>query len=95
MPSVDEMTQTMMQNWQTKTGKSLEKWVAIARSLGLSKNRDILNRLKDEYGLTYAYANLIAIKVREQKGGPKEAGDLAAAQYAGVKAGLLPVYAAV
>lgn len=95
MATVDEATQTMIQNLQTKTGKSLAEWVAIARSFGLSKHREILNRLKDEHGLTYGYANLVAIKALEQDDEPKEADDLVAAQYAGAKAGLLPVYEAL
>ncbi|HRQ40926.1 MAG TPA: DUF5655 domain-containing protein [Chloroflexota bacterium] len=95
MSSVDEATQTMIQNLQAKTGKSLEEWVTISRSWGLRKHREILNRLKDEHGLTYGYANLVAIKTLEQDDEPKEADDLVAAQYAGAKAGLRPVYEAL
>ncbi len=95
MSSVDEATQTMIQNLQAKTGKSLEEWVTIARGWGLSKHREILNRLKEEHGLTYGYANLVAIKTLERDDEPKEADDLVAAQYAGAKAELLPVYEAL
>ncbi len=95
MSSVDEATQTMIQNLQAKTGRSLEEWVTIARGWGLSKHREILNRLKEEHDLTYGYANLVAIKALEQDDAPKEADDLVAAQYAGAKAGLLPVYEAL
>jgi hypothetical protein len=95
MSSVDEATQTMIQNLQAKTGKSLEEWVAITRSWELGKHREILNRLKAEYGLTYGYANLVALTAMQTDDQPATGDDLVAAQYAGAKAGLRPVYEAL
>lgn len=95
MSTVDDATQTMIQNLQAKTGKSLDEWVVIARSWELGKHREILNRLKDEHGLTYGYANLVALTAMQTDARPKEADDLVAAQYAGAKAGLRPVYEAL
>jgi hypothetical protein len=83
----------MIRNLHEKTGKTLEEWVGIANQTGLTKNREIIDFLKREHGLTYGYANLIAISARDAAtGAPTEGDDLVAAQYAGAKAGLLPLY---
>jgi len=95
MSTVDEAVQTMIQNLQAKTGKSLDEWVIIARSWELGKHREILNRLKSDYGLTYGYANLVALTAIHNEDQPATGDDLVAAQYAGPKAGLRPVYEAL
>lgn len=96
MSSVDDATQTMIRNLQEKTGKSLDEWVQIVNASGLAKNREIIDFLKSDHGLTYGYANLIAITARNQAtGAPTESEDLVAAQYAGDKAPLRPIYDAL
>jgi predicted transport protein len=95
MSSVDDATNTMIQNLQEKTGKSLAEWVVIARGTGIAKHKELLNHLKAEYGLTYGYANLVTLKAMEKDEQPKEGDDLVTAQYAGAKAGLWPIYEAL
>jgi hypothetical protein len=96
MSSVDKAAETMIQNLQEKTGKSLAEWVKIARGAGKVKHRELLNHLKSDHGLTYGYANLVALKALETET-EASAGDddLVAAQYSGAKAGLRPIYDAL
>ena len=61
MSNVDDAAQTMVRNLELKTGKSLDQWVEIVNASGLTKNREIIDFLKSEYGLTYGYANMIAM----------------------------------
>lgn len=95
--SPEEMLATMVANLKEKTGKSLEQWVAIARKQELAKHGEIVKFLKTEHGLGHGYANLVAQKTLEAEGGggPAEGEDLVAAQYAGAKAGLKPIYDAL
>lgn len=97
MPSnVDEMTQSMLNNLEEKTGRSLDQWIKIADQSPGKKHKEIINYLKSEYGLTYGYANLIALKTRESKVGAAPTGEaLIDQQYAGAKGNLRPAYDAI
>ena len=91
MPSVDDSVQTMIRNLEEKTGKSLDQWIKTARATKVPKHRELLNLLKAEHGLSYGYANFVALKALA---GDEEATDtgLIEAQYSGAKAALRPVY---
>jgi len=88
-----EMEAVMIQNLANKTGKSLDEWINIATDSKIDKHRALINYLKDEHGLTYGYANFIAHKTfRSDAGSAAQKNDLIAAQYAGPKAALRPIY---
>jgi hypothetical protein len=93
---IDQAVESMIQNLAQKTGKTLAEWVVIARSAGYSKHKEVINYLKAEHGLTYGYANLIALKVfeRNDAAGPAEK-DLVTEQYSGEKSALRPIYDAI
>lgn len=94
--SIDDMVATMLSNLEKESGKSINEWIHIAQRSGQTKHRAILNFLKDEHGFSYGYANMVALKTLEvQSGGPKSEDDLVAAQYAGAKADLRPIYEAL
>jgi len=98
--NLDPATQTMVRNLKEKTGKSLDEWIAVARTSGFSKHKEMLNYLKNEYGLTYGYANLVALSAQAQmqaeaSGTQMGEKELIAEQYAGEKAALLPIYNAL
>ena len=97
MPSnVDEMTNSMLQNLEDKTGKSLDQWIEIVNQSQITKHKAIIDYLKTEYGLTYGYANLIALKTRQAMEGPPPTGDsLVDQQYSGNKSYLRPIYDAI
>jgi len=95
--SPEAMAQTMISNMPAKTGKTLEQWLALARKTGHAKHGAIVKALKNDHGLGHGYANLVAHKLLQSDAGSRvSAGtDLVAAQYAGPKAGLKPVYDAL
>ena len=86
--TVDKQLQTMLDNLPEKTGKPLDAWLKLIASSGLEKHGEIVKLLKTEHGVTHGFANLIASKARETG----EEIDLVAAQYAGAKASLKPLY---
>jgi predicted transport protein len=94
--SPDELANTMIANFKEKTGKTLEQWIAIAKKSGAAKHGDIMKLLKGDYGMTHGFANLVALKtLKSDAASMGEATDLVAAQYAGEKAALKPIYDAL
>ena len=95
--SPEEMAAAMVANMKSKTGKTLEQWLAIAKKAGAEKHGQIVKALKTDHGLTHGYANLVAHKLLHSDAGSKAADgtDLVAAQYSGPKADLKPIYDAV
>jgi predicted transport protein len=96
MATPEEMEATMVQNLADKTGKTLAQWLQLVAASGQAKHGEIVKHLKAEHGVTHGYANLIAHRALAAAG-PAPAGgdDLVAAQYAGIKAALRPVYDAL
>jgi predicted transport protein len=92
MSSPEASYQTMVRNLEKQTGKSFDQWIKIAQASKLTKDREILNFLKTEHGLTYGYANLIALKTLGSDAGSSNAEDLIGSQYSGAKAQLKPIY---
>jgi len=95
---IDEATQNMIKNLEEKYGKSLDEWVAIVNASGAEKVKEQINFLKAEHGLTYGYANLIALTAKDRSGQAASARgevDLVGDQYAGDKAALRPIYDAI
>ena len=95
MSSPEAALETMMRNLEKQTGKSFEEWIKIARASKLTKARQITDFLKTEHGLTFGYANTIALKALGTDAGSSNAEDLVGAQYAGAKAQLKPIYEAL
>src|SRR5690606_19819295 len=61
---MDKTTQTMIDNLQKNTGKSLEEWIEIVLQKNFEKHGDMLKFLKETHKLTHGFANLIALKAR-------------------------------
>jgi len=95
MSSPEASFQTMVRNLEKQTGKTFEQWIKIARASNLTKVREIVNFLKAEHGLTFGYANTIALKALGSDAGSSNTEDLISAQYAGAKAQLKPIYDAL
>ncbi len=88
--------QSQIANLEAKTGKSLDEWLAIARSCGLSKHGEIVKFLKEKHGLGHGSANLIALRSLEANSPtPPASADPADDLYVGAKAGLRPIHEAV
>ena len=94
--TVDSQTQTMIGNIPEKTGKELEEWYKLIRESGFQKHGEMMKLMKENYGVSHGFANLIALLYREQEAGgkpPEE--DLVSSQYTGAKEGLRPIYDAI
>jgi predicted transport protein len=81
-------------NLQAQTGRTMPEWFAVLETTGLDKHTEIMNHLKSEHGVSHGFANGIALAYRS-RGESSEDDDLVAAQYAGPKAALRPVYDAL
>jgi hypothetical protein len=95
MSSVDQATETMIQNLMDNTGKSLDEWVAIVRSTGIEQHKEMLQYLQNEHGLTYGYANLVALTARGSGVAGSSGEALLEEQYKGAKAAMRPIYDAL
>jgi hypothetical protein len=95
--SPEEATAVMIANMKEKTGKTLEQWIALAKKSGAEKHGQVVSHLKSEHGLTHGYANLVAHKYLKSDADSAEGGGdaLVAAQYAGDKAAMKPIYDAL
>jgi len=91
--SPEEMAAAMVRNMKTNTGKTIEAWLPIAKASGIEKHRALLMHIKDEYGVTYGYANTIAFLALKKDDAPQGA-ELVTAQYA-KKPDLRPIYDAL
>ncbi len=92
--SPEEMTNAMIANMPEKTGKSLQQWIAIVKKADATKHGEIVKFLKSDHGMTHGFANLVAHKTLKSDASSATT-DLVAAQYAGAKEGLKPIYDAL
>ena len=92
MSNIAEQFATMEANILAKTGQPVSHWVTLARAQKLDKHGQIVKYLKSEHGITHGYANLIAHKALQSAAGHQAEDDLVAAQYAGEKSALKPIY---
>lgn len=61
---MDAASQTIIENLQKNTGKTLEQWVEIVLIQNFEKHGDIIKFLKEKHAFTHAFANLVALKSR-------------------------------
>jgi len=89
---MDKAMQTMIENLQMNTGKTLEQWTNIVKKENLAKHGEVIKYLKDNYGLTHGFANLIAHKAKGSDADSAEnKNDLIELQYKG-KEHFKPLY---
>ncbi len=99
--SPEEIEAAMVENLKETTGKTLDAWMKVVRTSKLAKHGEIVKMLKADHGIGHGYANLITLRTLRAEsagggdGGAPAGGDLVAAQYAGAKAALVPVYDAL
>jgi hypothetical protein len=91
MATPEEMAAKMKANLKEKTGKTLAQWLKITKAAKLGKHGQIVKMLKGDHGMTHGFANLVAHETLA--GGAPD--DPVAAQYAGKKEGLKPIYDAL
>ena len=89
---MDAGTQTMIENLQKNTGKSLEEWIALVRCEKLSKHGEILKMLKEKYEFSHGFANLVALKtLKTDACSAEDQDELVKKQYQG-KENFWPIY---
>lgn len=89
---MDKATQTMIENLNKNTGKTLEQWIEIVNAQNLNRHGEIMKFLKGSQGLSHGFANLIALKAKGTDAGSAEnPDDLITKQYRG-KEHLKPIY---
>lgn len=92
MTDKDPAIAKMEANITEKTGRSVPEWVKIVEKSGLQKHGEIVKFLKTDHGFTHGYANLVAHQALQSSAAHQDDGDLVAAQYAGDKEALRPIY---
>lgn len=92
MASQDEMVAKMEANIAENTGKSVAEWVKAVKASGLEKHGQIVKWLKSDHDFTHGYANLVAHRALKSSNLEADDDDMVAAQYAGPKADLKPIY---
>lgn len=65
--SAAQMQEAVIKNLPEKTGKSLNEWISVAQAFQLSKNNDIVKKLKTEYGLGHVQAQTITWRLSGEK----------------------------
>jgi hypothetical protein len=98
MSVVQKAVDTQLRNIQTKTGKSLEELGQFVQASGLTKNGQIRDLLKQEFGLghgdanalTHALLNTDAERAAQAAGATTD--DVLSEIYSGSKAALRPIH---
>jgi predicted transport protein len=93
--SPEELQAVMVANMKAKTGKTLERWLAVAKKAKLAKHGELMKHLKGDHGMTHGFANLVAHYHFKPAAGDPASGDPVELQYGGKKAGLRPIYDAL
>lgn len=88
---MDKALQTMIDNMPEKTGKSLEEWIKLLKSMSFAKHSEAVNYLKNEHHVTHGFANTIVSLSKEDS---STVDDLVSEQYKG-KEVLIPLYEAL
>jgi predicted transport protein len=65
--SAAQMQEAIIKNLQTKTGKTLEQWIVIAKSLNESSNKEVLHKLKNDFGLGHVQAQTIVWRMHGEQ----------------------------
>jgi hypothetical protein len=95
MPDHDPAIAKMEANIAENTGRPVAEWIGVVKQSGLHKHGEIVKFLKTDHGFTHGYANLVAHQALQSSAAHHDDEDLVAAQYAGEKAALKPVYDAI
>jgi hypothetical protein len=98
MATVEEGLQAQIRNIEATYGKPMPEWLAIIAASGLAKHTDVVNMLKNDYGMTHGGAHRVSILARqnaEQQTGAGQDSDPVGALYTGKKASLRPIHDAL
>ncbi|APZ97086.1 hypothetical protein BWQ93_00190 [Sphingopyxis sp. QXT-31] len=83
---------TMAENLRTKTGKTLDEWIAVARASGIGAHMALVNHLKAEHGLGHGYANMVVHAANASSSLSQDDNALVDAAFDGARAPWRPLY---
>lgn len=92
MGKIEDAVASMITNMKANTGKSLEEWLMISAKAKPTKHGEIVTMLKTDHALGHGFANLVAHRTLNSDAGSSESDAILAAQYAGAKVDLKPLY---
>ncbi|MFA3792686.1 DUF5655 domain-containing protein [Aliiglaciecola sp. SL4] len=92
MATPEEMAQTMRNNVESKTGKTMNAWFEVISKGQQEKHGQIVKMLKSEYGVTHGFANLIANDFLKPNAESSDDSGLIDIQYSGPKQDLKVIY---
>ena len=91
--SPNGMSEAVIRNLKSRTGKNLEQWVSVARKSALSEQKELRKWLKAEHVLGGTTCWIIADATLGEPGGaPPSDSEVLDTQFRGDKAALRPVY---
>lgn len=89
---IEKAWQSMVNNLQARTGKTLEEWIEIINKQPFTRTSEKVNYLKKEFGIGQGYAGLIIYNAKiAVTGAPDTPEQLIEKQYLG-KENLKPIY---
>ncbi|GAB2681606.1 DUF5655 domain-containing protein [Aliiglaciecola sp. 3_MG-2023] len=92
MATPEEMAQTMRNNVESKTGRTMSAWFEVISKGQLEKHGQIVKMLKSEFAVTHGFANLIANDFLNRNTQPADDTALIDNQYSGAKQELKEIY---
>ena len=95
MATVEEGLQSQIRNIEATYGKSMDEWLTIVATSGLTKHTEVVAMLKRDYGITHGAAHRVSLVAREAGASPNQDSDPLGALYSGRKAGLRPLHDAL
>jgi predicted transport protein len=92
--AIKQAMENQVKNLEEKTGKKIDEWIKIVQNSKLEKHGELVNMLKEKYGIGHGYANMVVHTAKQSHAGFAEEEDLINEQYKG-KESLRPWYDAL
>jgi predicted transport protein len=92
--AIKQAMENQVKNLEEKTGKKIDEWIKIVQNSKLEKHGELVNMLKEKYGIFHGYANMVVHTAKQSHVGFAEEEDLINEQYKG-KESLRPWYDAL
>ena len=68
---MDKALKTMIDNMPEKTGRSLDEWKSLLKTMSFAKHSESVNYLKKEHQVTHGFANTIVSLSKEENESPR------------------------
>jgi hypothetical protein len=92
MATIKDAIASMAKNIEGATGKKISEWAALVRASGFAKHGERVKWLKEKHGIGHGHATYLAHESLKEGEGEVSDEALLAAQFAGKKAAVKPLY---